>query len=125
MRTGVCAVLVLVALTAGADERPSWVGLSFSYPGRWLQLCAVAPDGPAARAGLRYGDLSTQVDGKPVAFANDVAVLRYFAGLRPHRGLKLRVARGERTFDAVLVPLPMTDEQLRSYQRNLEIASGK
>ena len=90
-----------------------------------MQLCGLAPDGPAARAGLRYGDQITHIDGKAVAFADETAVLRHFAGLRPHRKVNLRIARGERTLHAVLVPLPMTGEQIRAFHRNLEIASGK
>ncbi|MFP5247807.1 MAG: PDZ domain-containing protein [Thermoanaerobaculia bacterium] len=106
-----------------AAERPSWFGLSFTYRiegyTRWLQLCAVAPNGPAARAGLQKGDQITHIDQKPIAFASDRAVLQFLAR---SRRITFRVARGTRAFDVTVTGLPMTDIQLRTYERNLSVA---
>lgn len=124
MRSPICAVLLLLAAVSGAAPRPNWIGLSFNYRvgehGRWLQLCAVTPDGPAARAGLQRGDLITHIAGKPVALPDARTVIEYFA--KTNRRVKLRVARGPRTFDTYLAPVPMTDAQYRTYQQNLAAA---
>jgi C-terminal processing protease CtpA/Prc len=120
-------VLFLLATIASAAPRPNWIGLSFNYrigeKSRWLQLCAVAPDGPAARAGLQRGDLITHIGGKPVALPNARAVIEYFAGA--NRRVKLRVARGPSTFDTYLTPVPMNETQLRTYQQNLAAATPR
>lgn len=110
------AALLLAAVAAMAADRPGWLGLSFSLhrggsDAAFLQLCAVAPNGPAARAGLRARDLITHIDGKRVAFANDAAALHHFARLEPHQRIRLRVARGTRSFDVTVVARPMTDDQ--------------
>lgn len=125
MRKPIAVVLLLGAALSASAARPHWIGLSFNYrvdgSTRWLQLCAVAPDGPASRAGLQKGDLITHVGGKAITFRNAREVIEYFAA--SGRRVKLRVARGARTFDTFLQPVPMTEEQARVYQSNLETAA--
>ncbi|HYI07817.1 MAG TPA: PDZ domain-containing protein [Thermoanaerobaculia bacterium] len=120
-------LLLLLASIASAAPRPNWIGLSFNYRleenSRWLQLCAVAPDGPAARAGLQRGDLITHIAGKPIALPDARAVIEYFA--KANRRVKLRVARGPRTFDTFLTPVPMNDTQYRTYQQNVAAATPR
>jgi regulator of sigma E protease len=95
------AVIFIVALAVfGRPVVPAVVG-------------RVAPDGPAAAAGLRTGDLVAQVDGRPVSHWEDVdrAVVR--AGGRPLR-LTLRRDGAEQTVTvtprSVTVPDPIFKE---------------
>ena len=49
-----------------AASHPGWVGVSTKYLGNSVALITeVAPGGPAARAGLRAGDIITAVNGIP------------------------------------------------------------
>lgn len=56
-------------------------------------MAAVAPNSPAAAAGLRPGDVVTSLAGHPVAGAEDVAgALR---GVQPDQQVPVTVARGK------------------------------
>jgi S1-C subfamily serine protease len=108
IRKTACTLLLVATFAAMAAERRPYFGLSFSFhrtetSGTFLRLCAVAPNGPAARAGLKAGDLITHIAGKRLAFADHDAALRHFATIKPNDRVKLRVARGAQVFDAVVV----------------------
>ena len=82
-----------IALADVTDEIASALGLPAGTRG--AVVTDVAPDGPAARAGLQAGDVIVEVDGKPVANAEDVARMIREGG-RKQRLLKVRSARGTR-----------------------------
>ena len=107
IRKAALALLLSFAVAAAAGNRP-WFGLSFSFhrtdkSGTYLRLCAVAPNGPAAKAGLKAGDLITHIGGTRITFADHDAALRHFAAIKPNDRVKLRVARGAQVFDAVVI----------------------
>lgn len=106
MRKTIVVALLLVSISAAARDR-GWLGLSFSHhsdsSGTWLKLCGVAPNGPAARAGLQQNDLLTHLDGKRIAFASGAAAAAHFAKTRPGDRVRLRVARGTRFFEVTLI----------------------
>ena len=56
---------------------------------------ASAAEGPAARAGLRPGDLVLALDGMPVASAREL--IRIVAGRPPGERVQLEIRRGNRT----------------------------
>lgn len=69
-------------------------------PGPMLKIIAPMEGGPAARAGLKSGDLIIAVDGKPVGTDNGNRVLRGKAGT----AVKLTVRRGrEKPFDVTVL----------------------
>ncbi len=73
---------------------------------RGILVAEVAPDGPAAHAGLQRGDVNTAVDGKPV---DDPGHFRNLvAGLAPGTRVRLTVVRDgrERVLEAVAAELP-------------------
>ncbi|KWO46309.1 peptidase [Burkholderia sp. MSMB1459WGS] len=62
-------------------------------------ITMVEPDGPAARAGLKAGDVVLAVDGKPVAESADL--LGMVAGMRAGRQADLLVWRAGRAMHAI------------------------
>ncbi len=67
-----------------------------------VMLQTVAPDGPAARAGLRSGDILLTLDGVPVTGAD--ALLRGLASNAIGRALPARLIRGGRFLDLEVTP---------------------
>ena len=55
------------------DPDRAMVGVVLSRDDKGVRISGVTPDGPAARAGLRDGDIITAVDGKAVGKSTDDA----------------------------------------------------
>jgi Do/DeqQ family serine protease len=65
-------------------------------------ITGVLQNGPAAQAGLRPGDVITQVAGRPVATVWQL--LGAVAALKPGEPAKVTIARGDRRSDLTVVP---------------------
>jgi PDZ domain len=78
----------------GGDAAPYWESAGEPI------LYAVQPGSPAARAGLREGDVLTHVAGQPITSARGGRAL---GAVRPDERLPLRIRRGGRTMEIVLV----------------------
>jgi serine protease Do len=79
--------------------------------GRGELLAGVTPGGPAARAGLRAGDVVLRVNGQQVD--PDNTLTRLVAGVAPGQSARLEYIRGGRTATAnVTVDARPTEEQL-------------
>lgn len=72
---------------------------------RGLFVESVAPGGPADRAGLRAGDVVTQVNGEPAVSADQVTVAELAA--RSGRGIELVYLRGSASATATVMPAPV------------------
>ncbi len=62
----------------------------------------VAPDGPAAAAGFRVGDLITALDGRPTQNFGDV---QQYVQLRANAPIRFTVRRGPETLNLVATPI--------------------
>jgi len=103
--------LSLVAAAAPPPQpQKAWFGLQLAEPppdasGRPAPGAAVtgtAPGGPAAQAGLRPGDLMTQIDGRPIANAAEFAAM--LGDWPSGRALRLTVLREGWMREVTLVP---------------------
>ena len=75
-------------------------------PGPGTKVGAVQPGGPAAKAGLKEGDVLTRVDGRRVGSWTEFRAL-----LRPNAELQLTVTREGKDVELTLkVPRPRSDE---------------
>ena len=77
-------------------------------------ITGVLQDGPAAKGGIRPGDVIVQVAGKPVT--NVAGLLSSVAALRPGEVATFQVQRGNRVIDLELTP-GVRPQQRRTRQR--------
>ncbi len=103
----------------GARERNAFLGVQAGeLTAEWINrnnvrvergavVMSVLPNSPAARAGLRMGDVITKFNGKQVTSADDLSRMVRDAGAG--KGVELTVMRGqqERTVNAKLGTAPM------------------
>ncbi len=81
---------------ARVHNAPAWLGAQLeSWPTGAL-VAVVTPGSPAQSAGLRPGDIITQVDGRPVA--SPVNVTEAIDVLQPGDKLSLEFKRGQLTY---------------------------
>jgi serine protease DegQ len=104
---------VLEGLVRNGQVTRGWIGVdvreltpdfaqNFKLPNAQGALVAgVLADGPAARGGLKPGDVVTQVGGQPVA--NTAQMLRRVAALKPGEQAQLQVQRGPQALDVTLL----------------------
>jgi serine protease Do len=73
----------------------------------------VTPGSPAQRAGVQKGDIILELNGKPVADANDLRM--NISMMRPGTTVELKIARNgeDRNLSATLAPLPGTEASNR------------
>ncbi len=92
-----------------AQEMTQDLAASFGLQApRGVVISGVVPDGPAAQAGLRPGDVLLEVDGRPILDAR--TAMSDIAAIEPGASLPLTVVRGGETFKVDLEvgerPLP-------------------
>ena len=92
-------------------ERP-WVGVILDQDSTTgaITVVQVAPEGPAARAGMRAGDVIISLEGLPPAEGRKLLAGK--AGWKTGAEVHYRVRRGTREINTPLRLGQMTDEQL-------------
>lgn len=123
------AALLLALPLLAADKLQGTLGLGYTVHNaekgtlrQWLFVRGVMPGGAAEKAGVRAQDLIVAVNGKPLAYADDVALLDFFATIREGDRVKLKLVRGHEKRDVTVVAAPMTPEQRALWQQNYELA---
>jgi M6 family metalloprotease-like protein len=107
-----------IATAPAAAEQPGFLGIHVTSetPGK-VVIAEVASDSPAARAGLRKGELLAKLDGKEIGSAD--AVRELLQGKSAGDAVKLTVTRQDKPVDltATLSPIsrPMKPGPQRAY----------
>jgi photosystem II stability/assembly factor-like uncharacterized protein len=95
----------------GKGSIKPYLGLSMdSQKGGGIKVDETYADGPAAKAGVKAGDVITAADGKMLA--NYDALIEYIASKKPDDVVKLTIKRGDKeiTIDVKLGIRPATDQ---------------
>lgn len=124
-----CLATAMLADGATAVKVPGWLGLAYTLRSdphgeikQWLFLRAVHETSPARAAGMAAGDLIVAIDGKPVAFANHAAMVRYFAGIAPGTRVRFTVIRDGRRRPVNVTAGTMPPELARRWLQNAALA---
>lgn len=96
-------------------RRAVW-GASISAPATTpgASVRQVEPDSPAARAGLKPGDIIMQMNGKEMT--DSLAYVATFRAVRAGDRVSLRVVRQGQTIDLQLVPTPLPRESVEGVE---------
>jgi S1-C subfamily serine protease len=118
--------MLLAGPVPKAEARPGWVGLTVTSQRneqeQWLVVEAMAPGGPAERAGFRKYDVITRIDGKPLRFQDDLALLYFLGRIRPGQKISWTVKRDDVVAERVLAAAPMPDAVYERWKANVLLA---
>ena len=108
---GMVSTALLLTLGVGAAEptktaasEPGWLGLGFTCHEKpksqtgcdSLIVVLLAPEGPAARSGLRQSDIILEINGKATRFASHGDALNAFRKFRVGQTIQLKVFRDQK-----------------------------
>ena len=136
MKNGVALLMIVATLSAVAADRPrpGWLGMGVAYhaPAQskggiagWIYVMQLAPGGPALAAGVRPQDVITAIDGRPLRFADETAMLASLASVRPNQRLTFDVRRGASTLRIAVTATPMSDAMYRLWRQNVPAADHR
>lgn len=136
VRTFVAAAVVTAAVSVfGADggERPGYLGFAFTChthstsrsTTQWLTVRMIAPAGPAERAGLRVGDIITAVDGRAIAFTDELDAILLATAAKPGEKVSIDILRDRQPHTIQLTPTAMADPQYAEWKANVEMLQAR
>ena len=118
IRAGRIGMLLLlsVAVHAAPPQPRAYLGMGVTLRQapdgeRFLHVENVAPKGPAALAGVQPLDVITALNGKKIAFRNEVEFLTYAATLQPGKPIQLQLRRADKSLRTKLTPGELTPHQ--------------
>src|SRR5436309_12027473 len=101
MFTQLTLVAALVAGAPALKEKeplgtgPGYLGITFTKDADGLQVTEVKPDGPAARAGVKEGDVIHKIDHYDLKDADTSELVKLVGGMRPGTVIAVDVRRGK------------------------------
>ena len=117
----ITAALVISAATVDARQQTAarpWLGMALTVqtsPGgaTFLYVGQVGPDTPAAKAGMRAGDIITRIDGRKPELRDNLAILEFVSTLKAGQKIRMTLVRGgvEMKTSLVVGHLPAEYEQ--------------
>jgi S1-C subfamily serine protease len=120
----------VAAQSRGADKPLPWLGMgirSFQEKSgqRLLHVDHVVPKGPADVAGVRPGDLITEVGGSILRLGDDLDFLNFLAQHKPGEQEHIRLIRKGQVINLTLRFGKMPDEVRPAWYRTVEAARRK
>jgi photosystem II stability/assembly factor-like uncharacterized protein len=85
----------------GTGLLPTYLGVSGAAGKEGVRLTAITPNGPAAKAGLKVGDIVTAADKKPIK--NDQQLAEIIRGKKVGDGLVLAIIRDKKPSEVTAV----------------------
>jgi len=74
---------------------PGYLGITFTKDTEGLQVTEVKPEGPAAKAGVKEGDVIVKIDGTDLKEADTSELVKLVGGMRPGTVIAVDVRRGK------------------------------
>jgi S1-C subfamily serine protease len=74
---------------------PGYLGITFTKDTEGLQVTEVKPEGPAAKAGVKEGDVIVKIDGTDLKEADTGELVKLVGGTRPGTVIAVDVRRGK------------------------------
>jgi len=127
------AAVILAGFATGEAQphqpiaRP-WLGMALAVRtsptgAKFLYVVQIGPGTPAAKAGLRAGDVITGLDGKKVESRDELDVMEFVSRLKIGRKLKLSVTRAGAQMQKVVLVERLPPEYESAWQSSFERAT--
>lgn len=126
-------LLAAMSVIAFADGKkiepplPGWIGMGYAWSKTAknrtvLIVQRVTPDGPAAAAGMKAGDIVSSINDRRVDFGDELDLLLFLGDHKPGQHLVFGVTREgkARKIDVTLGTMP--ESSRAAWNRNLEVA---
>ncbi len=82
---------------------------------RGVAIARIAPEGEAAKAGIKIDDLVRSYDGRPITTTTDLRSAVRASGQRPGRKITLVIERGGKKLELIVKPGPLGIQSVAQY----------
>ena len=122
-KAGICCLFTSLVFSsvASAGARKPWLGMALLLRdapsgGKFLYVAHAPEEAPAYHAGIRPGDLITRIDGKRIAFHDDLDVIEFSTSLTVGKLVTFRLTRAgkEQDIRVRIAALPVEYEELQA-----------